>query len=198
MNAGTDWNEGLVAKLTDRWLKGLQVLEIANELGVSRNSVIGKAHRLKLPPRPNPCKPRAGAPARNNLPPVIGGDPMTRKARRVRVRAKVLPKPRKIVVVTGIPPMSAEVATRLAYFKTLPTNGHACSFPLGEPKTPGFHPCGASALESYPYCAEHSALSFIKAKTPKRSNLAGQPPQSPGDHAHDQDVNREVDQGLTG
>jgi GcrA cell cycle regulator len=47
------------------WTRGMTASQIADELGaVSRNAVIGKAHRLGLQSRPSPVKPNeAGAPA---------------------------------------------------------------------------------------------------------------------------------------
>jgi len=38
------------------WLKGATTAEIAKKLGLSKNSVIGKVHRLNLETRPSPIK----------------------------------------------------------------------------------------------------------------------------------------------
>ena len=51
------WTESLIADLTALWDQGLSASEIAARLGgISRNAVIGKAHRLGLPSRPSPIK----------------------------------------------------------------------------------------------------------------------------------------------
>jgi len=61
------WTDERIAKLTKMWESGATASQIADELGgVSRNAVIGKAHRLGLKSRPSPVKaneaPKAKAP----------------------------------------------------------------------------------------------------------------------------------------
>ena len=52
------WTEERIERLKAMWTKGATASEIADELGgVSRNAVIGKAHRLGLEARPSPVKP---------------------------------------------------------------------------------------------------------------------------------------------
>ena len=51
------WTEERIEKLKSMWEKGMTASQIAEELGgVSRNAVIGKAHRLDLQSRPSPVK----------------------------------------------------------------------------------------------------------------------------------------------
>ena len=51
------WTEDRIATLTKMWEGGATASQIADELGgVSRNAVIGKAHRLGLKSRPSPVK----------------------------------------------------------------------------------------------------------------------------------------------
>ena len=64
------WTDERIEKLTKMWEGGSTASQIADELGgVSRNAVIGKAHRLGLKARPSPVKaneaeaaPKAAAP----------------------------------------------------------------------------------------------------------------------------------------
>lgn len=52
------WTEERIDTLKKMWDSGLTATQIAEELGgVSRNAVIGKAHRLGLQSRPSPVKP---------------------------------------------------------------------------------------------------------------------------------------------
>jgi len=52
------WTEERIDQLKAMWAKGATASEIAENLGgVSRNAVIGKAHRLGLEARPSPVKP---------------------------------------------------------------------------------------------------------------------------------------------
>jgi GcrA cell cycle regulator len=61
------WTEERIERLKTMWHEGATASEIADKLGgVSRNAVIGKAHRLGLEARPSPVKPgeeNAAAPA---------------------------------------------------------------------------------------------------------------------------------------
>lgn len=51
------WTDERIERLRAMWTKGATASQIADELGgVSRNAVIGKAHRLGLESRPSPVK----------------------------------------------------------------------------------------------------------------------------------------------
>jgi GcrA cell cycle regulator len=52
------WTDERIERLKQLWSQGITASHIADELGgVSRNAVIGKAHRLGLQSRPSPVKP---------------------------------------------------------------------------------------------------------------------------------------------
>jgi GcrA cell cycle regulator len=52
----TIWTSELIEQLAVLWEQGLATAEIGRRLGLSKNAVIGKAHRLALQPRPSPLK----------------------------------------------------------------------------------------------------------------------------------------------
>jgi GcrA cell cycle regulator len=57
------WTDERIERLKALWTKGMTASHIADELGgVSRNAVIGKAHRLGLQSRPSPVKPNEPEP----------------------------------------------------------------------------------------------------------------------------------------
>ncbi len=57
------WTDERIERLKELWTRGMTASQIADELGgVSRNAVIGKAHRLGLQSRPSPVKPNEAAP----------------------------------------------------------------------------------------------------------------------------------------
>lgn len=64
------WTDERIDQLKAMWEKGMTASQIAEELGgVSRNAVIGKAHRLGLQSRPSPVKDKDGkAPAKKAAP----------------------------------------------------------------------------------------------------------------------------------
>lgn len=58
------WNQERIDALGALWTEGLSTAEIGRRLGVSKNAVVGKAHRLSLTPRPSPVKIIPGRPPR--------------------------------------------------------------------------------------------------------------------------------------
>jgi len=50
------WTEAQIADLKRLWTAGHSTSQIGAVLGVSKNAVIGKAHRIKLPARPSPIR----------------------------------------------------------------------------------------------------------------------------------------------
>ena len=56
-----EWTEETIARLRDLWQQGLSTAEIGRQLSVTKNAVVGKAHRLGLKPRPSPIR-RAAKP----------------------------------------------------------------------------------------------------------------------------------------
>jgi GcrA cell cycle regulator len=76
------WTDERISTLTKMWEGGATASQIADELGgVSRNAVIGKAHRLGLKARPSPVKANEPKPA------------PARKEAELRPAAKAKPKP---------------------------------------------------------------------------------------------------------
>ena len=54
MENNSVWDEKQLDKLKKLWDEGLHITKIGLELGVSRNAIAGKAHRLGLPKRNSP------------------------------------------------------------------------------------------------------------------------------------------------
>ena len=65
------WTDERIERLKKMWHDGATASQIADELGgVSRNAVIGKAHRLGLEQRPSPVKPGEEKEAKKQAAPV--------------------------------------------------------------------------------------------------------------------------------
>jgi GcrA cell cycle regulator len=50
------WTQERIEALTGLWQEGHSTAEIGRRLGITKNAVVGKAHRLSLTPRPSPVK----------------------------------------------------------------------------------------------------------------------------------------------
>ena len=52
----TVWTQELIDDLGRLWAEGHSTAEIGRRLGVSKNAIVGKAHRLDLDARPSPIR----------------------------------------------------------------------------------------------------------------------------------------------
>ena len=137
MTPGPDavtWDDPTIARLRSLWAEGHSAARIGEAMGVSKNAIVGKAHRLGLAGRPSPIR-RDGAPA----------PPMP-----VRAPLVTLPPP------VAAPPTPAP-APRVGPART-------CCWPMGEPGTKAFRFCGAEADGFRPYCAEHAAVAYVRVR----------------------------------
>ena len=50
------WDDDTIRVLRDLWAQGLSTAEIGRRLNVSKNAIVGKAHRLELDARPSPIR----------------------------------------------------------------------------------------------------------------------------------------------
>lgn len=61
-----DWNDNEIGQLRVLWDQGIPTAEIGRMMGVSKNAIVGKVHRLDLPARPSPIS-HKGEPSRIRL-----------------------------------------------------------------------------------------------------------------------------------
>ena len=157
MASGIDWTEETIARLRVFWRDGITTAEIGRRMGTSKNAVIGKAHRLGLPPRPSPIRakntgstphlPAPACPAAGDLPPERPARPPA-ALQTPPTRADPVPPP---ILTRPDGPAPACPAAR-----------HPCCWPIGHPGTPGFRFCGAEAMPRKPYCAEHAGTAYVE------------------------------------
>jgi GcrA cell cycle regulator len=177
-----EWSDEIIARLRALWDEGHSTAEIGRRLGVSKNAVVGKAHRLDLPARPSPIRrdgigasPRVRAPRRAEgptLPPLVStdGGPMGQSPRPAHAggardgqgqasgglaRAYSAPAPQP----APPPPAPRIQVTPRPFARTV-----ACCWPIGEPGTKSFRFCDGDALLGKPYCQEHAALAYVKVR----------------------------------
>jgi GcrA cell cycle regulator len=158
-----DWGIDAIERLRALWAEGHSTAEIGRRMGVTKNAIVGKAHRLQLPPRPSPIRRDAAVPVavpvgrRATLPP-FRETPTQAPARTVAVAARVAIQPRPAAVAPPAPrpvPAARPIAR---------SGGRSCCWPIGEPGTPGFRFCTAEAMSPKPYCAEHAAIAYVRVR----------------------------------
>jgi GcrA cell cycle regulator len=149
-----DWSVEAIERLKALWAEGHSTAEIGRRMGISKNAVVGKAHRLSLPARPSPIRRELGAPSapkpvQPRLPRPAGLAPRT-----------TLPAAQPVAVAAPPP------APRPAVVRSFPRLGPVrnCCWPIGEPGQPGFRFCTSEALTGKPYCAEHASVAYVKAR----------------------------------
>lgn len=155
MSDNTDWTEATIARLRALWDEGHSTAEIGRRMGVTKNAVIGKSHRLELPARPSPI--RRGA---------VGRDPPT-TPRQPRPAHPVLAVPRPVSDRPAAIPVPAQPPPTPPPRRRYGLPGQPCCWPIGEPGRPGFRFCEREAEPSRPYCPEHSSIAYAKPETPK-------------------------------
>ncbi len=158
------WTDERIAQLKAGWEGGMTASQIAEMLGegVSRNAVIGKAHRLGLESRPSPVK--AGE-----------EEVVAAPATAAPAVVAALPTP-----VAARPAAKRPVRTGKAARTTLlDLSEKVCKWPIGHPGEPDFHFCGKPSQAGFPYCTEHCLVAY-QAQLPRRDRDRRPPPQMPG------------------
>lgn len=156
-----EWTEEQIETLRRLWTEGLSTAEIGRRMGISKNAVVGKAHRLHLPARPSPIR--------------RGGDGSTAAPRQARRTTRpAMPRASPLFTAVGARPAPLHAAAEtqrtpapvvpMPRAEPLRTGNATCCWPIGEPGTPGFRFCGAPALVGKPYCAEHAAIAYVRVK----------------------------------
>ncbi|HET7884396.1 MAG TPA: GcrA family cell cycle regulator [Acetobacteraceae bacterium] len=161
-----EWAEETIVRLRALWDEGLSTAEIGRRLGVSKNAVVGKAHRLDLPARPSPIrrdgsgasKPRRSAPRRvagPTLPPLSSAASSASGPATVLgpILAAFAPKPAPVASVRVAPPAPRPYGRVVT-----------CCWPLGEPGTRSFRFCDEASEPGKPYCPDHVKLAYVRVR----------------------------------
>jgi GcrA cell cycle regulator len=153
-----EWNEESIARLRTLWAEGLSTAEIGRRMGVSKNAVVGKAHRLNLTPRPSPIR--------------RGGERAQRRRLPRRVTGPTLP-----ALNVALPPMPTDLPRPVQERPSpvlravcLPRPGARvtpCCWPIGEPGTRSFRFCDVAAIAGKPYCEDHASIAYVKIRDRK-------------------------------
>ncbi|MGB0671655.1 MAG: GcrA family cell cycle regulator [Rhodospirillales bacterium] len=153
-----DWTPTRVNALIALWNEGISTSEIGNRLGVTKNAVVGKVHRLGLPKRQSPIrtggssspKPRAKRKPRATAKPAPHQAPLPRAPRPAQPSAQ-----RRTLA-------EADAQAKKVNLEDLKSG--MCSWPIGEPGTPEFKFCGNHSVEGRPYCGAHCEVAYVRGR----------------------------------
>jgi GcrA cell cycle regulator len=158
-----EWNEEAIVRLRALWSEGHSTAEIGRRLGVSKNAVVGKAHRLDLPARPSPIRRDGnGGGARRPPPRRVAGPtlpPLSSTVLPAVEPASPIQRPAVTQRAPLAPPPPRVQAAPRPFARTV-----ACCWPIGEPGTKSFRFCDAQAIVGKPYCDEHAQLAYVKVR----------------------------------
>ena len=132
------WNTQKVEDLKKLWNEGVATSRIGEQLGFTKNAVIGKAFRLGLERRQNSRK--KTTPTQQLSSTTMYRETSVSAATQTTVKREVTRRREKFSFKTSI------VGT--GSFKS-------CQWPIGDPLEEGFHYCGGQNIPTKPYCIEH-------------------------------------------
>ena len=136
------WNEEKVNKLKELWGKGNTASQIAEIIGgISRNAVIGKAHRLNLSAK---IKTRSTNINQNSKPYQGNNKIKMGKGRKSRFKSLIIEK--------DFEPENPKQLEEL--------DDNSCKWPIGHPNEKSFYFCGRTSLKDFSYCKLHLLYAF--------------------------------------
>ena len=136
------WNEQKVEKLKELWGKGSTASQIAEIIGgISRNAVIGKAHRLNLSSK---IKARNASSSQNFDNSSEENFSKQRRGRKSKFQSLIIEK--------DFEPENPKKLEEL--------DESSCKWPIGHPEEQSFYFCGRSSLKDFSYCKLHLLYAY--------------------------------------
>ena len=136
------WTDEKVAKLKELWGKGNTASQIAEIIGgISRNAVIGKAHRLNLSAK---IKTRT-ATSNQNFENSVG-------EKNIKIKRGRKSKFRSLIIEKDFEPENPKQLEEL--------DENSCKWPIGHPNEKSFYFCGRTSLKDFSYCKLHLLYAY--------------------------------------
>ena len=136
------WTDEKVAKLKELWGKGNTASQIAEIIGgISRNAVIGKAHRLNLSAK---IKTRTATSSKNFDTSVYENNIKSNRGRKSKFKSLIIEK--------DFEPENPKQLEEL--------DENTCKWPIGHPDEKNFYFCGRTSLKDFSYCKLHLLYAY--------------------------------------
>ena len=136
------WNEEKVNTLKELWGKGKTASQIAEIIGgISRNAVIGKAHRLNLSAK---IKTRTATSNQNFENSLEQKNITSKRGRKSKFKSLIIEK--------DFEPEKPKQLEEL--------DESSCKWPIGHPDENNFYFCGRSSLKDFSYCKLHLLYAY--------------------------------------
>ena len=137
-----NWDEAKVSKLKELWGKGNTASQIAEIIGgISRNAVIGKAHRLNLSSKIKTRNPSTSQNFENSQ---EENNTKQRQGRKSKFKSLLIEK--------DFEPENPKKLEEL--------DESSCKWPIGHPEEESFYFCGRSSLKDFSYCKLHLLYAY--------------------------------------
>ena len=136
------WDAEKITKLKELWGSGKTASQIAEIIGdMSRNAVIGKAHRLNLSAKIRPRTTKSNQNYENNL---DKKNIKTTQGGRSRFKSLIIEKDFEPENPKQLEDLSED----------------SCKWPIGHPDEKIFYFCGRSSLKDFSYCKLHLLYAY--------------------------------------
>ena len=136
------WTDEKVEKLKELWGKGNTANQIAEIIGgISRNAVIGKAHRLNLSAK---IKTRT-ATSNKSFENILEDKNLKKK----KIRGSRF---KSLIIEKDFEPEQPKQLEEL--------DENSCKWPIGHPDESSFYFCGRSSLKDFSYCKLHLLYAY--------------------------------------
>ena len=154
------WTEEKVAKLKELWGKGSTASQIAEIIGgISRNAVIGKAHRLNLSSK---IKTRNTSSIQNYDNKSEENNSKQKRGRKSKFKSLIIEK--------NFEPENPKKLEEL--------DESSCKWPIGHPEEESFYFCGRSSLKDFSYCKLHLLYAY-QPKGKKEESVSDKDEEAP-------------------